>query len=431
MKKSLFALAAFSALTGAAQAQSSVTVYGIIDVGYLATSGQTGAASSAAVTTAQLQSAAVLNGQKTTSGNFNSGNLATSRLGFRGTEDVGGGVKVNFVAEIGLTPTDTSFSGSSNVGSTPLGATYATNSQILDNRQSYLGLEKSGFGEIRIGSQYTAVHEAQCAINLGLCNGVIGDAMYIGSNSTNTKTSAYKRDDSYLIRVRNAFEYRTPTIAGFSGVGIVSNNTKSVDNAGTARGWQEQNGLGDVNYQQTGLRLSYDGIKNLRVEAAQQRTRLTRSNMTTDAVGAPVVIGGTQYDMEAAAMAQVQNQLVDTYFGAAYDLGMAKVSIANISQVMKSTGDIQALKRTANQVQVSVPVTSAISAYATFGNGKRQAAITAQNYGFAGYQAGALYSLSKRTSLYAIYGHTTMDAQAGQASNFQDTQYALGARHTF
>ncbi len=35
MKKSLFALAAMGAFTGAAQAQSSVTVYGLLDVGYI------------------------------------------------------------------------------------------------------------------------------------------------------------------------------------------------------------------------------------------------------------------------------------------------------------------------------------------------------------------------------------------------------------
>ena len=431
MKKSLIALAAFSAFTGAAQAQSSVSVYGIIDVGYLGTNGQTGAASAAAVTTANAQTAAVMNGQKTTSGNFNSGNLATSRLGFRGTEDLGGGMKASFVAEIGLTPTDSSFSGSSNSGNTPMGANYMTNSAILDNRQSYLGLEKSGFGEARIGSQYTAVHEAQCAINLGQCNGVNGDAMYVGSNSTNTINSAYARTDNYLIRVRNAFEYRSPVFAGLSGVGIVSNNMKNVDNTGTTPGWNQQTGLGDVNYQQTGLRLSYDGIKNLSVEAASQRTRYTRSNMSADKASVPVVIGATQYDMDVASMAQDQRQHTDTYYGAAYDFGIVKASLANLTMVTKTTGDVQSFKRTANQVQVSAPVTSAVNVWATYGNGKRQAAITAQNFSFSGYQVGALYNLSKRTNLYAIYGSSTMDAVTGQASNYRDSQYALGAKHTF
>jgi len=431
MKKSLIALAAFSALTGAAQAQSSVSVYGIIDVGYLGTAGQTGAAASVAVTTAGAQVAATVNGQKTTTGNFNSGNLATSRLGFRGTEDLGGGMKANFVAEIGLTPTDASFSGSSNVGSTPMGTSYLTNSQILDNRQSYLGLEKSGFGEIRIGSQYTVVHEAACSSVVGQCNAVVGDAIYVGSNNTNTKTAAMGRGDNYLIRVRNALQYRTPVIAGFSGVAIVSNNMKNVDNTGTAAGWQQQNGLGDTNYQQTGVRVRYDGIKNLDLQAAQQRTRLTRSNMTTDSAAAAVVLGGTQYDMEAASLAQAQIQNTDTFLSASYNFGVAKVGFQNLTTLTKTTGDIQSFKRTANQVGVSAPITSAIGAFASYGAGKRQAAVTAQNFAYTGYQLGGLYNLSKRTQLYAIYGSATQDAVSGQASGYKDTQYALGAKHTF
>jgi len=78
MKKSLFAVAAATAFTGAAQAQSSVTVYGILDYGY-ASSYQRNVTGSAGVITNQ-----------NTSG-FKGSNESTSRLGFRGTEDLGGG----------------------------------------------------------------------------------------------------------------------------------------------------------------------------------------------------------------------------------------------------------------------------------------------------------------------------------------------------
>ena len=77
MKKSLLALAVLAA-SGAAMAQSSVTLYGVADAG---------------VTYA--------NGEKNWSG-VTSGNNLTSRLGFRGVEDLGGGLKANFVLEAGL-----------------------------------------------------------------------------------------------------------------------------------------------------------------------------------------------------------------------------------------------------------------------------------------------------------------------------------------
>ena len=77
MKKSLIALAAL-ATVGAAQAQSNVTIYGVFDTGIneLKSKG-TGATATTQVTAEALQT---------------SGEAATNRLGFRGTEDLGGGL---------------------------------------------------------------------------------------------------------------------------------------------------------------------------------------------------------------------------------------------------------------------------------------------------------------------------------------------------
>lgn len=85
MKKSILALAAIATLSaaGAASAQSSVTVYGRMD--------------------ASVGSNRV-NGVSTTQ--VFSGNLTTSRIGFRGTEDLGGGLKANFQLESALTVDD-------------------------------------------------------------------------------------------------------------------------------------------------------------------------------------------------------------------------------------------------------------------------------------------------------------------------------------
>jgi len=90
MKKSLLALAAFGAFAGAAQAQSSVTVYGLLDMGYVGTStvqrgsGLNGTTANATPSLSQQ-----------TSG-ISGGGQSTSRLGFRGTEDLGGGMNAFF-----------------------------------------------------------------------------------------------------------------------------------------------------------------------------------------------------------------------------------------------------------------------------------------------------------------------------------------------
>ena len=90
MKKSLLAIAAMTAFAGAAQAQSSVTVYGLLDAGYVGGNSKTVGA--AGVTTKQTIS------------QFGQNQEQTSRLGFKGTEDLGGGASAFFTVEMGLTP---------------------------------------------------------------------------------------------------------------------------------------------------------------------------------------------------------------------------------------------------------------------------------------------------------------------------------------
>jgi len=86
MKKSLFAIAAVGAFAGAAQAQSSVTVYGILDGGFQGVTQRAGST-------------------KTNITRFNGeGAESTSRLGFRGTEDLGGGTRAFFYSGVCLSP---------------------------------------------------------------------------------------------------------------------------------------------------------------------------------------------------------------------------------------------------------------------------------------------------------------------------------------
>ncbi|MFM2108008.1 MAG: hypothetical protein RLZZ513_1076, partial [Pseudomonadota bacterium] len=83
MKKLTIALAIAGAMTGAAQAQSSVEIYGIADVGFVRETGNVGGGVAA--------------GNKITSG-AQSG----TRLGFKGKEDLGGGLNAFFVLETGI-----------------------------------------------------------------------------------------------------------------------------------------------------------------------------------------------------------------------------------------------------------------------------------------------------------------------------------------
>jgi predicted porin len=129
MKKSVLALAAMTAVAGAAQAQSSVSVYGIVDVGYKSVTSD-----SAAITASTSRIV-----ENKVTGISGTGSESTSRFGFRGTEDIGGGLKANFLFETGMDPAGSTL--------TP-----------MNTRQAYVGIEKDGVGRLDLGTQYTPHH---------------------------------------------------------------------------------------------------------------------------------------------------------------------------------------------------------------------------------------------------------------------------------
>ncbi|PPD29189.1 MAG: porin [Methylomonas sp.] len=119
MKKSLIALAVLG-VAGVAHAQSSVTLYGIVDVGIIK--------------------------DKDAATAMSSGLLSTSRLGFKGSEDLGGGLSAVFKLE-GSLAVDT-----------------GTPDAFKFNRESYVGLA-GGFGEIRFGKIWTAYDDIAWNVN--------------------------------------------------------------------------------------------------------------------------------------------------------------------------------------------------------------------------------------------------------------------------
>jgi len=300
MKKSLLALAAMSAFAGAAQAQSSVTVYGIVDVGFAKIEGVNGAAATTA------------NGAKTTVSSFNSGNLSTSRLGFRGVEDLGGGTRASFVAEIGLAVTGNGFSGSSNMFSSSMGTQYQHNSNAVDNRQTFLGLGQKGLGEVRIGRQYTPVHEAMCAQNAGGCNGIAGDMIYSGANSSSTRTVANGIGTAAQIRASNSITYRSDNIQGFQVTGLYSANNTFTDNSMTTT--PAAAGSGAVNYRMSGGNIVYTGVKNLDVRFGSQITAYNRDNAAST-TAANVLLGNQAFLATPATLAIARTKERDQYAG--------------------------------------------------------------------------------------------------------------------
>lgn len=164
MQKTLLALLISAGVSVTAMAQSNVTVYGIVDVN-MSSSKNDGAGANTAMS---------------------ENSLATSRLGFRGTEDLGGGTKVEFQLESKLLPS-TGVAGS--------GTTTTASSQLF-NREAWVGLSSATLGSIRLGTTDTS--------DAGNIESAVSQA---GNFALATQLGL---DKNKVIR------YTTPTFAGFS-----------------------------------------------------------------------------------------------------------------------------------------------------------------------------------------------------------------------
>ena len=177
MKKSLLALAVLTAVTGAASAQSSVTLYGKVDLGMVLDSGNAGGKSI----------------------RLASGVTGGSRLGFKGVEDLGGGMKASFQLETGYCADSTA--GAPN---------FCTGGNNFMGRQAHGDLT-GAFGAISAGRQYS----------LGFNNLATIDpfgAGYAGqANNQDGAASANYLVDPSGVRLNNSVTYSTPNVAGFTG----------------------------------------------------------------------------------------------------------------------------------------------------------------------------------------------------------------------
>lgn len=179
MKKSLIALAVLAA-SGVAMAQSSVTLYGVADLGLVKSDG----------VSAQMSGSGVMNN-------------GTSRLGVRGVEDLGGGLKASFNFEHGLNMEN--------------GAGNLSGGQMW-SRAAWMALS-GGFGRFQMGRTLTPSFFGIAAWEL------TGTANYSAVGNQFGFAGVGPRDNS-------VFQYTTPTMGGFSGtLGYIM----KPDNGGNAK----------------------------------------------------------------------------------------------------------------------------------------------------------------------------------------------------
>ncbi|WP_367889677.1 porin [Burkholderia sp. L27(2015)] len=178
----LLVLAPLCLSAGAVHAQSSVTLYGLVDEGLLLNTNAKNVVNGTNIGGRQLQ----IDSVSGTNG---------SRWGLRGSEDLGGGLHTVFTLESGVNLSNGAFG----QGNTPFG------------RQAYVGLGSDKFGTVTLGRQYTSIKDFV---------GPFGFALAYGGSITEHVGNTDDINDTF--RLNNTIKYTSPDFNGLTFGGAAS-----------------------------------------------------------------------------------------------------------------------------------------------------------------------------------------------------------------
>ena len=318
MKKTFLALAVLSSLAASASAQSSVTLFGVVDLGL----------------------AQVTNGGAGSVTKLEPGAVNTSRFGVRGFEDLGGGLKAGFHLEAGVNP-DTGVVGAGTA---------------FFNRRSTVSL-LSGWGELRVGRDYNPSSRNSYLFEPYIGTGYGSILAFTFGNGAQLGSGV-----STILRTDNAVAYFTPAgLGGFYGEAMVAPSEGVAGN------------------QYAGGRVGY-AAGPFDVSFAYGTTKTATSD-----------------DFEQSNL------------GASYNFGIAKV------MGLYNEHKYGARQQKTTAISVAVPI-GAGEIRALYGINDRSGGATGSGFGDADdsqqMSIGYVHNLSKRTSLYGIYGRITNEGAA-------------------
>ncbi|PUA18427.1 porin [Glaciimonas sp. PCH181] len=378
MKKVLASSAIMVACTANfASAQTSVTIYGVFDQGFTYSTNQKGSAN--------LQ--------------FTSLGVQGSRLGFKGSEDLGGGLKTIFTLESGFDP---------NTGALGQGGK-------LFGRQGFVGLQSTQWGTLTAGRQYDPLvgNLAPLTSNGGY-TGLYFAHPFDNDNTNNT------------IRFNNAVKYASNTYGGFSS-SVMYAFSNQIGAFGNDRAWSA-----GAKYENGPLKL---GVGYLELDNGGAST--TSPNPAGTAPDAPVT----------ASRARMYG------LGGSYQLGPALLGAVwtgskynNVGPTLTSgiTNNFNNYELNARYLVAPTLMLVAAYTYTTVGISGRPGVVNSK---FNQFSVLADYFLSKRTTLYAegIYLRAGGDpfiagANGGPAAQIQGLSASstnsqalvrVGIRHSF
>ncbi|TWI69851.1 putative porin [Pseudoduganella lurida] len=345
--------------SAAAHAQTSVTLYGIADAALVSESGGAGG----------------------TVAKVTSGAAATSRIGFRGTEDLGNGLSAIFTLETG-TKIDTGELDSANT---------------LFNRQAFVGL-KGGFGTVALGRQFTPYHNMMVKVVDPFATGYAGRAGNIFPDSgTNVRTS-------------NTITYTMPATRGVD----AELSYSAGEQAGSSAGRQYGGAIG-YTAGPLALRVAYNN-KNADIAATPDAAAVLHGAGRNTLVGA-------SYDLK----------WIKLHAGYGIDQGYNSAPLPNANNPYGGTKPTPSTDGREALLGFQAPIGPGNLMFSMMHKDDR----TAFDQDASAIGIAYLYMLSKRSGIYGAYGHVKNRNGAGYTignnteSGSGSTGWNLGLRHTF
>jgi len=387
MKKTLLAAALLAGFAGAAQAETSVVLYGLIDtgIGYQQIKGNAYINDKGQSVDVNQSKVGLLNGVQ-----------GGSRWGLRGTEDLGDGLRAVFNLESGFNSAN---------GST-------AQNGLLFGRRATVGLASDSWGRFDFGRQVSIATQYFESID--------PFALGFGQANMGTLFSA-----ANTLRYDNTVKFQTPMFNGFQfGIGYSFNADDTIDNQ---TGWGTADNTRAIT---AGLRYA-----NGPFAIALTYDQLNGSNqMNNKATPKQWILGGS-YDFEAVKLALAFGQTRDGWF-ASQDINTFGSGEPNLPKVSNDENEMVNIGLPSNSFDNGPKVNSyMVGLSAPLGGGSKVFASwlmadpkdsDAQKWQI--YNLGYTYDFSKRTDLYAM----------GSFSNnyyfydgLKSTVFGVGVQHRF
>ncbi|MDB5780167.1 porin, partial [Caballeronia mineralivorans] len=355
IQKTTAAILTMAAFAGAAHAQSSVTLYGIADGGLLFNNNVKGA---------KLYS-------------FSSAN--SSRWGLQGAEDLGGGLKAIFTLENGYT----------------LGTGTLSQGGLEFGRKAFVGLKSDTYGTVTLGRQYSASNDATATF----ASGADWAASGLGYG---TRAGDVDNVDTSN-RVQNALKYTSPNYRGLT-VGFLYS-------LGGQAGQFSRNEVTDagVSYANGPIKLGASYMFTKDPYYATFGNQGNSSTPSSSATGANNNMPSRIYGGYASAGSQ---QIITA--GGSYVLGAATIAVLYSNTQFQNLGSVSAVGSfgtkynggtatfNSGELNVKYALTPALTLAGAYIYTHNSGADGVGSAKYNQFNLGTIYSLSKRTSFYAI-----------------------------